>query len=351
MKAGKEREKSRFPKSIFWILLGILLLTAGVHEGMIIGMDKAGWAPIVQAHVMVFYWLGTALLLTFMLRSKMRDTYEKPLQAISEATKEVAAGDFSVRIDSIHDESRQDYLDVMIRDLNTMIAELGTIETLKTDFISNISHEIKTPLAIIQNYAKLLQSDTLTEEERREYSAAISDTTARLSTLITNILKLNRLENQEIGLATEPFDLSAQLAECLLGFEAIWEEQGIEIAPQIEDDVMVNSDRELLAIVWNNLLSNAFKFTDAGGTVSVTLDRRDGEACVTVRDTGCGISPEALRHIFDKFYQEDTSHAAQGNGLGLALVSRILDMLGGRISVESTPGEGSAFTVRLKAAQ
>ena len=297
---------------------------------------------------MLWIWISVSVLLTWLIRSRMKVVYDAPMQAISDATKKVAQGDFTVRIDALHEEEKEDYLDLMIHDLNTMIAELGSIETLKTDFVSNVSHEIKTPISVIQNYARLLKSDTLTEQERKDYSETIYGAAVRLNTLITNILRLNRMENQRISPARMPFDLSAQLTECLLGFETVWEEKQIEIQPDIEDDVIVDSDKELLSMVWNNLLSNAFKFTEPGGTVFATLKKDNGNVIVTVRDTGCGISPEAVKHIFDKFYQGDTSHVTQGNGLGLALVKRIMDMTGGEIAVESKPGEGSVFTVRLK---
>lgn len=350
MKGKLQKEKnSRFPLSTFWIILAVLLGTSGISMGIIVGTERAGWLPIVQTHIMVLYWIAAAALLTWLVRSRMKAVYDAPMQAISDATKKVAQGDFTVRIDTLHEEDKEDYLDRMIHDLNTMIAELGSIETLKTDFVSNVSHEIKTPISVIQNYAQLLKSDTLTEQERKDYSETIYGAAVRLNTLITNILRLNRLENQRISPAKMPFDLSTQLTECLLGFETVWEEKQIEIEPDIEDGVTVNSDKALLSIVWNNLLSNAFKFTDPGGTVGVTLKREGKYAAVTVRDTGCGISPEAAMHIFDKFYQGDTSHATQGNGLGLALVKRILDMTDGEINVESVPGEGSTFTVKLRA--
>ena len=350
MRGKKPKEKSsRFPLSTFWIVLGVLIGTSGVSMGILVGMEKAGWSPIVETHIMVVYWIGASALLTWLLRARMKVVYDAPLQAISRATKQVAQGDFTVRVEPLHEEDKEDYLDLMIGDLNTMIAELGSIETLKTDFISNVSHEIKTPISVIQNYAKLLQADSLTEQERKDYSAAIYGAAVRLNTLIMNILRLNRLENQRISPATASFDLSAQLTECLLGFETVWEEKEMEIEPDIEDDVMVDSDKELLSVVWNNLLSNAFKFTEPGGTVGISLKAHDGFAVIRVRDTGCGISPEAARHIFEKFYQGDTSHAVQGNGLGLALVKRILDMTGGEIHLESKLGEGSTFTVKLKA--
>ena len=343
-------KRSRFPLSIFWIVLSVLLITAGVHVAILLGMERAGWAPIVQTHIMVLYWISVSVLLTLLIRSRMEVAYDMPLQEISEATKKVAQGDFSVRIAPLHEEGKEDYLDTMIRDLNAMITELGSIETLKTDFVSNVSHEIKTPLAVIQNYSSLLNAENLTEQERREYAGAISAATIRLNILITNVLRLSRLENQQIRPKSEQFDLGGQLTECLLGFENIWEEKEIEIEPDIEDDVIITSDRELLSIVWNNLLSNAFKFTEEGGTVSVSLRTEDKNAVVSVKDTGCGMPPETVRHVFDKFYQGDTSHSIQGNGLGLALVKRIVDIVGGEIRVESEPGEGSTFTVKLTGA-
>ena len=316
MSRGSSGEKrSRFPLSIFWIVLSVLLITAGVHVAILLGMEIAGWDPIVQTHIMVLYWISVSVLLTLLIRSRMKVAYDTPLQEISEATKKVAHGDFSVRIAPLHEEGKEDYLDTMIRDLNAMITELGSIETLKTDFVSNVSHEIKTPLAVIQNYSSLLNAENLPEHERKEYAVAISAAAIRLNTLITNVLRLSRLENQQIR-------------------------------PKSEH----TSDRELLSIVWNNLLSNAFKFTEEGGTVSVSLRTEDETAVVSVKDTGCGMPPETVRHVFDKFYQGDTSHSIQGNGLGLALVKRIVDIVGGEIRVESEPGEGSTFTVKLTGA-
>lgn len=348
MKKQPKEKDSRFPLSTFWIILAVLLGTSGISVGMIVGMERAGWLPIIQTHVIVLYWICAAALLTLLLRARMKVVYDAPMQAISDATKKVAQGDFTVRVEPLHEEDKEDYLDLMICDLNAMIAELGSIETLKTDFISNVSHEIKTPISVIQNYAQLLKADTLTEQERKDYSETIYGASVRLNTLITNILRLNRLENQKISPATVSYDLSAQLTECLLGFETVWEEKQIEIDPDIADDIVIDSDRELLSIVWNNLLSNAFKFTEPGGTVGIQLTREDGFAIISIHDTGCGISPEAVNHIFDKFYQGDTSRTTQGNGLGLALVRRILDMTGGEIRVDSRPGEGTTFTVKLR---
>ena len=168
--------------------------------------------------------------------------------------------------------------------------------------------------------------------------------------MITNILKLNRLENQQIYPAVKRYNLGEQLAECLLSFERTWETKGIEIEADIAEKVFVESDDELLSLVWNNLFSNALKFTENSGTVSVSLKRAGNYAAVKVSDTGCGISPKVGAHIFETFYQGDTSHATQSNGLGLALVKRVADIVGGDISMESKVGRGSTFTVKIRRA-
>ena len=177
---------------------------------------------------------------------------------------------------------------------------------------------------------------------------AISGACRRLAHLITNILKLNKLENQQIFPTMTEYDLSEQLVESLLQFENEWEKKNIDIDTDIADEIHVRADSELLSLVWNNLLSNAFKFTEEGGTVSLKLTVDEKYAIVKVSDTGCGMKPEVGAHIFEKFYQGDTSHSVQGNGLGLALVKRVVDIMQGEISVESVYGEGSTFTVKIR---
>ncbi len=198
--------------------------------------------------------------------------------------------------------------------------------------------------------AELLQTDRGTEEERREYARNIEEAAVRLSTLISNILKLNKLENQNIDPDIEDYDLSGQLEMCILQYEDLWDEKELELEVDIEERVDVRADRSLMELVWNNLLSNAVKFTEPGGTVTIRQRTAEGQVEVSVTDTGCGMSQESIRHIFDKFYQGDTSHAREGNGLGLALVKRIIDLMNGEITVVSRPGQGSTFTVRLPAA-
>lgn len=279
---------------------------------------------------------------------KRKITIEKPLKRILNATTAIADGDFSVRIEPIHTKRGKNEFDAVIENFNIMAQEIAGTETLRTDFISNVSHELKTPLAVIQNYAAMLQSPSLSEAQRIEYAKSMSIASRRLSALITNILKLNKLENQQIFPVGKRYNLSEQLCECLLGFEDIWDSKNLEIETDIDENVFINADEELLSLVWNNLFSNAIKFTESGGKITVSLKSDNGMCIAKVSDTGCGISPETGAHIFEKFYQGDSSHSAQGNGLGLALVKRVIDIIGGEISVESEVGRGSIFTVKLR---
>ena len=237
--------------------------------------------------------------------------------------------------------------DPIVSYFNRMVEELSGIETLKTDFIANVSHELKTPLAVMQNYAELLKDPDLPAAKRAEYAHAIGCTARRLAGLISNILKLNKLENQKIFPKRRPYDLSEQLCSVLLSFESVWEAKHLEIDADIDSDIVVTADRELMEIVWHNLISNAVKFTPEGGSISVSAHKEGGHIWVAVHDTGCGISAETGRHIFERFYQGDTAHRSEGNGLGLALVKRIVDITGSDIAVSSALGEGSTFTVTL----
>lgn len=342
--------ESLFPASLFAIYFGVLLLMSGIHSGLIVFINTAALNGLIQTLVPIAYWCLVAVGLTLFTRNEIKKTYEGPLHKMAEATSRVAGGDFSVYVPTIHTQDRWDYLDVMIVDFNKMVEELGSIETLKTDFISNVSHEMKTPIAIIKNYAELLRMESLTEEQKEEYARNIEAAAVRLSNLISNILKLNKLENQRITPEVEAYDVCRQVCDCIIQYENAWEEKEIGLETDMEDSAFVEADESLLELVWNNLISNAVKFTPPGGTITVKQSSQGDTVTVSVSDTGCGMDAESMKHIFDKFYQADTSHSREGNGLGLALVKRVLELLDGDIRVESEPGKGSTFSVTLPAA-
>ncbi len=293
------------------------------------------------------YWAAVSFLIMFVIRFIIRKIYEKPMKMLSEATKKVAAGDFSVCLEPLHSNNKMDYIDVMFEDFNTMVKELDSIETLKSDFISNISHEIKTPLAVIQNYASMLQKENLSAEKQHEYINTIISASQNLTVLVTNILKLSKLENLQIIPQPGSYDLCRQLCDCALEFEDRWEEKNIDFAADIEDSLIINADETMLEIVWNNLLSNAIKFTEPGGKINFTEHHNEKQVIVTVSDTGCGMDRNTIKHIFDKFYQGNTLHSKEGNGLGLALCKKVIELSNGQITVQSELGKGSTFNVIL----
>ena len=306
----------------------------------------------MSAAAKLTFWNVALLSLIFTVIDALRRklTVERPAKHITEAAEKIVQGDFTVRVKPQSKFGSDDTFNQIIDCFNKMAEELSSVETLRTDFIANVSHEMKTPLAVMQNYGTLLQADDLPDEKRIEYAKGVTDGSRRMAEMMTNILKLNRLENQQIYPQNKEYDLGEQICECLLQFENVWEKAEIEIDTDIAEDVKVKADEELLGLVWNNLFSNAFKFTEAGGTVSVKLCATESHAIVEVKDTGCGMTRDVGAHIFEKFYQGDTSHSAQGNGLGLALVKRVVDIMQGEISVESAVGVGTTFTVKIRRA-
>ncbi len=278
---------------------------------------------------------------------RRRLTVETPVEKILLATERIARGDFSTRLEIVHPYGKYDPYDLIMENLNVMAAELGKSELLKTDFISNVSHELKTPLTVIKSYVELLSREGLDEQTRQKYAQTALTAVGKLGDLIANILRLNKLENQEIAPEYERFDLGELLLETALQFEEVIERKKIEFSADLPEGVWIYSSKSYLEMVFGNLLSNAFKFTNEGGMVALSLKIEEDKAAVCVTDSGCGISPDVGKRIFEKFYQGDTSHAQEGNGLGLALVKKVVDILGGEISVESEYGKGSAFTVRL----
>lgn len=293
------------------------------------------------------YWALMATVFCLVTAGIRNRDYVRPMQRIGEAARKVAQGDFSVYLPPMRRDGKKDYKEVIFEDFNTMVEELGSTETLKTDFIANVSHEIKTPLSVIQNYATALQKEGLPDTLRQDYTETIIGASKKLTALVTNILKLNKLENQEINPEIAPYDLCRQLVTCALSFEEVWERKKITFEADIEERKIINADESMMELVWNNLLSNAIKYTAPGGAVTLRQTSDANTVTVSVHDTGYGMDRETVEHIFDRFYQGDVSHSGDGNGLGLSLVHKVIERVHGSIEVESELGKGSAFTVTL----
>lgn len=343
-------KKEIFPLSIF-ILSLLFFAVITTIQMKIIGnyIDYTEISHIAMIGVFGFWFLGSVLF-TFFTSWQIRKKYTEPLEELSDAAKKVAEGDFSVYLRPRHTKDRADRLDVLVQDFNKMVEELGSIETLKTDFFSNVSHEFKTPLSVIYSNAQILQRQKLSDEQK-ECVDNIVVSSRRMSDLIQNMLKLNKLEKQTITPTVEVYDVCAQVCECAVQFEDSWEKKKIELDVDMEDSAYISADPGLMELVWNNLLSNAIKYTQEGGNITITQTSDETYVRVSVTDTGCGMSKEVISHIFEKFYQADGSHAAAGNGLGLALVKRIIELSDAVITVESTPGQGTTFTVILEKKQ
>lgn len=267
-----------------------------------------------------------------------------PFDELTEATEKIAGGDFNVRVRESCPASTD--FGALQRSLNYMIDELNGTELFRQDFINNFAHEFKTPIVSIRGFAHELQVGDLTEEQRQQYIQIIADESDRLVNMASNILLLSKLENQQIVSDKTLFCLDEQLRKALLALERQWSSKEIELDLDLHE-VMYEFNADILMQVWLNLFSNAFKFTPVGGTVSCTLREENGVAIVAIRDTGMGMTEEVRQHIFEKFYQGDQSHNGSGNGIGLNIVGRILELCGGSIKVDSTPGVGSTFTVLL----
>lgn len=266
-----------------------------------------------------------------------------PIGQISQAAKQVSKGEFTVRVDT---RSSLRELKELTENFNRMVQELSSIEALRNDFVTNISHEFKTPLASIEGYATLLQNPALSEQQRNEYTHVIIDSTRQLSTLAGNILNMSRLEKQEIVTDKTSYRLDEQIRQALLILEPLWEKKNLDLDIDLPP-VTYYGNTDLLMQVWLNLFQNAIKFTPKAGTISVSIQTHSEYVDVTITDTGVGMDEETKRHVFEKFYCGRKNSGQEGNGLGLSIVKRIVDLCHGTVTVDSRPGEGAVFTVSL----
>lgn len=275
----------------------------------------------------------------------MGRVFFEPINKLGDAMNRVAEGDFSV---SLEEKNSSPEIANIYDKFNLMVKELNATEVLQTDFVSNVSHEFKTPINAIEGYATLLQDrEDLSPEEQEQYVDKILFNTQRLSSLVGNILLLSRIDNQAIPHKGAAFRLDEQIRQAIVLLEPEWVKKDIEFDVEMEDTT-IEGNENLLFHVWNNLIGNAIKFDPPNGLINIKLHKKGDKAVFQIEDSGPGISDEGLKHIFDKFYQEDSSHKQEGNGLGLALAGRIVSLHGGSISATNLPGGGCRFTVELK---
>lgn len=301
----------------------------------------------IKVLVFVLYLVISSAIITILDQIRRTIAVDKPLNDILNACDKISKGDFNIKLVHSSEYSDNTTVDIIKDHINYMAIELSKSKVMKNDFISNVSHEIKTPLAGIQSYVRLLQNDKLSVDERNKYLDNLNNLCVNLSNLVTNILKLNKLENNKIILDIKEINLGSFLQDKLVAFIDKIDSKNITLNLDIEDNVIFKTDESYMEIVFNNLISNAVKFTDNLGEISISLVKDEKSIVFRITDTGCGMSKETGEHIFDKFYQGDSSHHREGNGLGLALVKQVIDTIGGSIDVESTLGVGSTFTVIL----
>lgn len=296
-------------------------------------------APTVLSIVSLGVSIVIGTTLAFVLGKKVL----KPLNELMLATREVAKGNFDVKVEELNKENE---LGELVKSFNYMTKELQGIGMFHKDFINNFSHEFKTPIISIRGFAKQLQKEDISESQRKEYTEIIVSESERLTNMASNILLLTKLENQEIVTGKSEFSLDEQIRGCILLLQSQWEKKSIELQLELSP-IDYFGNEEMLSYVWINLISNAIKYSYKGGTLFVKCSEDRSDIKVNVRDEGIGMNDETRAHIFEKFYQGDSSRTSKGNGLGLSLVKRIVDICGGKITVKSQSGKGSEFIVRL----
>lgn len=325
----------------------VMMVSAEIIICILIALALESW---LKSFIHIDSWLlllldlvGVGLIVGIGVTSIMSKYFFAPIAKLREAMGRVADGDFNVRLDT---KSSSKEIQEVYSGFNLMTHELQSTEMLQSDFVSNVSHEIKTPIGAIEGYSTLLQGCENLTEDQQEYLDKILFNTKRLSTLVGNILLLSKIENQDIPSKQTNFRLDEQIRQALLSLEPAWSDKDICFDVDM-DSIHYTSNENLLSHVWSNLIGNAVKFSPTGGTVKLCLKAETDKIVFAVEDRGPGLSKEAMKHVFDKFYQADTSHKQEGNGLGLTLVKRILMTCGGEVSAENIENGGCRFTVTL----
>ena len=288
-----------------------------------------------------------SLIIGLLVTGFMSKWFFDPVKKLLSAMEKVADGDFSTRLET---KSSSKEIREIYSGFNLMASELGAIEILQTNFVSNVSHEFKTPINAIEGYSTLLQGDENLSDEQKQYVDKIMFNTKRLSDLVGSILLLSKIENQPIHSNQTTFRLDEQVRQSIVALEPAWSKKDIEFDVEM-DSIEYTGNESMMHHIWDNLIGNAIKFNPECGLICIRLARQNNDVVFTIEDSGPGISDEAKKHIFDKFYQGDSPHKDEGNGLGLALVKKILSVSNGEISVENIDGGGCRFTVVLHGQQ
>lgn len=343
LKLPKVKTRPRAAQIFAVIIAGIITASMVLTYGIIYVLLKLRIGTLTMILTSSTYMGMLSILLGIGIAAYTSTKMLSPILKINDAAKKVSKGDFSVRLE---EKSIAKEIEEIATSFNIMVKELASTETLRSDFVSNVSHEFKTPLSAIEGYATLLQDESLSKEEQARYIERILENTSRLSRLTQSILSLSQLENQEIVLQKEQYMLDEQIRRVLLGYEPIWEEKNLAIDLNLEATPFYGN-KALLAQVWSNLIDNAIKFSNPFGVLSIHCRPSGDGVRVIVRDTGIGMPEDVIKRAFDKFYQGERSHTGQGSGLGLALVKRIVTLCGGTIAIESELGCGTAITVQL----
>lgn len=342
-KGGKRRIKVKMIAAFSLVVFLVVSVTMIIIGALTGALFQSGLLDRQQPMYMVLVFAVSSIIISTILARPAGRRGLSPIIRVSEAAKEIARGNYDVRLDE--DIPFQEIRE-MAQNFNLMAQQLGNTETFRNDFIANVSHEFKTPISAIEGYVTLLQNNDLAAVERDEYVERILKNTGRLSSLSGNILQISSLENQKIKPASQDFSLDEQLRQIILFAEPEWTKKSINLDVDFEN-VVYSGNKNMLAQVWQNIFDNAVKFAPCEGTVRVILRKQEDGISVAVSDNGIGMEPEVTGRVFEKFYQGDKSHSSSGNGLGLALAKRIVDLHGGTIEVSSTKGKGSTFTVKL----
>ena len=282
------------------------------------------------------------LLITIALMQNISRKIVNPIKKITDATKKVASGDFTIELET----KRDDEIGELTHNFNKMVKELNSIECLQKDFINNVSHEIKTPISSIQGFAKLLEADDLSKEERKEYAEIIKEESDRLLYLSTNILKLAKLENQERIMNKTKFNIAEQIRRTISVLEPKWKEKNIKFNVSLKEQEFWG-EKDLMYQVWMNIIENSIKFSKQDGQIDVKMKTNQDSIIVEIKDYGIGMEEEEAKKIFDRFYQIDKSHTKPGAGLGMTIAKRIVELSGGKIEVTSKLNESTTFIVTL----